>query len=81
MYVPELFNFADDTVFNKLRSKYIDDETAAEITDNFGNTEIMHEMSSVTLLNTDFTLTLSKYYLLMLNSIKDYEEGKQREIH
>jgi len=81
MYVPELFNFADNTIFNKLRSKYIDDETSAEIIDNFGNTEIMHELSSVTLLNTDFTLTLSQYYLLMLNSIKDYEEGKQREIH
>ena len=82
MYIPELFEMGDETIKNKLRSKYIDDYTMCKIVDDFGNTEIMQEKSSLVLLNTDFTLTLSKFYLMLINSI--IEEGNingKREIY
>lgn len=50
----------------KLRAKYIDEPTEEVVTDSFGNSEVMREMSSVCLLPVEFTMSLDKDWLKLL---------------
>ena len=51
----------------KLRSIYIDEPTQEEVVDNFGNSCIMKEKSSVTLVPVDFSMTIDKDYLSLIH--------------
>lgn len=82
MYIPELFENNEKLIKNKLRSVYNDNVTLCRVIDNYGNSEIMQELSSLALVPTDFTLTLSNFYAMLIQSY--IEEGKingKREIH
>jgi hypothetical protein len=82
MYIPELFENNEKLIKNKLRSVYNDNVTLYRVIDNYGNSEIMQELSSLALVPTDFTLTLSNFYAMLIQSY--IEEGKingKREIH
>lgn len=64
---------SDDEVFTipkgksgRLVSTYIDDETSGEIVDYLGNKGKYHELSSVNLEETTYTLSLSKDYISYL---------------
>ena len=50
----------------KLRAKYIDEPTKEVVTDSFGNSEVMKEMSSVCLLPVEFTMSFDKDWLKLL---------------
>lgn len=56
---------AEDT--GKLRAIYNDHPASAFITDEFGNTEEMHEESNVCLVPVEFTMTLEKDYLALIH--------------
>lgn len=51
----------------KLTPIYCEERTAEEVTDEYGNTEIMRERSSVYLKPVTFELTLDKDYLKLIN--------------
>ena len=58
----------------KLRAKYIDEPTKEVVTDSFGNSEVMQEMSSVCLLPVEFTMSFDKDWLkLLLFHLKRFE--------
>lgn len=59
MHIPE-----DET--GKLRARYIDEPTKDIVTDSFGNTETMTEMTSVCLLPCEFTMSFDKEWLKLL---------------
>lgn len=69
-----VFDFFDsnmhiETYFaDKLASKYTDTETSDVVTDEYGNTETMTELSSVSLIPVDFTLKIKKEWLQWANS-------------
>ena len=55
----------------RMVSTYIDDETSGTLVDYFGNVGNYHELSSVNLENTTYTLSLSKDYLKFLFGLKN----------
>lgn len=71
--IVELFNdgmtIAETETF-KLMPKYNDEPHSEWITDEFGNTELMNEDSSVTLVNVDFTMNLNATYVQMMNEYR-----------
>lgn len=74
MYVPEVF----DDIQNKLRSKYDDTDTCEEVIDAYGNSEIMSEKSSITLIPVDFTMTMSEFYMQLVHEIQSVRKGRKR---
>ena len=48
---------------NKLITKYNDDEIFETVTDYQGNTEVMHELSCVTLNESDYNLSLNENWI------------------
>ena len=74
MYVPEVF----DDIQNKLRSKYDDTDTCEEVIDAYGNSEIMSEKSSITLIPVDFTMTMSEFYMTLVHEIQNVRKGRKR---
>lgn len=56
----------DSKYTNKLVSMYIDEEVAETITDEQGNTELMHEKSCLYLKPSSFNLCVEKSYLELL---------------
>lgn len=68
LHVPEGYS-------GRMESTYIDNETEGYITDYLGNTAYYHELSSVALDESTYTLSLSRdylSYLLGLNSIAGF---------
>lgn len=53
----------------KNTSVYIDDETTQKVTDYLGNTEIMHELSSVWLGASSYSMTISDAFESYLDSL------------
>ena len=73
--IPELFDkFNDNFILAcdeslKLASNYEIEEYFAEVTDSYGNTEIMHEFSGVALVPVDFSLTMDEVYTSLFEEI------------
>ena len=51
----------------KLRPIYIDEPTQEEVVDIYGNSCIMKEKSSITLVPVDFSMTIDKDYLSLIH--------------
>lgn len=60
----------------KKAHKYNDSETKAIITDNFGNTEEMTELSSLGIFDVDFTMSITGEFAALVIA---YSESKERQ--
>lgn len=73
--IPELFDkFNDNFILAcdeslKLASNYEIEEYSAEVTDSYGNTEIMHEYSGVALVPVEFSITMDDIYTSLFEEI------------
>lgn len=56
---------------NKLTTSYNDEQHSDIVVDEFGNSEIMHETSSVCLYKIPFKMTVDKYYYALWLAIKE----------
>lgn len=67
----EIFNHGMSIPNCKKAHEYIDDEYSTTVTDEQGNTEVMHELSAVRIYDIDFSMKLSEQYVMLLSMVKD----------
>lgn len=59
-----------ELVSEKTTTRYNDDEHAETIIDAFGNSELMHEYSSVSIIDIPFSMSLEKSYRNLIEKLK-----------
>lgn len=58
----------DDT--GKLRPEYRDEEYEVTVTDDYGNSEVIRAKSGVSLVETDFDITDTKLYTIIMQKLE-----------
>lgn len=75
-------NFRDDMICEdvKLLPRYVDEPCSAEITDQYGNTELMYEQSCVALLDKNFSMSMSDLWMSLYADYKLTQNHLEKRI-